>query len=474
MSGLDAAALERLNKEGAGLAQLAELAQAEQLEQEAVERLRQRAQLAESELWANHLAQLEQLSSEAALSREVARQRLRREARRRLEAEERPPAPPFDAGTLAELLERPPEPPYRVEGLVPSESGTLVVAQRKTGKTTLLLNLARCLVLGEPFLNRFEVRPVAGRIGFLNYEVSAAMLARWAAEAGVPADRLYLVNLRGRRNPLGVEEDRARLAAQLRAQEVETLIVDPFGRAYTGESQNDSGEVGAWLQQLDAFARGEVGAVDLVLSAHAGWEAERTRGASALEDWADTIVTLTRDRNDEHARYLKAEGRDVDVDEDRLAMDSETRRLSLTGTGDRKQTRAVARTQALMQAIIGIVEQQPGIKTGELETRLRELGHGMQRGEVGKVARCAVDGGMLRSEQGPRNAVLYYPDPAAEGRAVPVVPSAPEYRSGVVPSPPYMGGTTHRTAGERVVPDSLGGPTPEQAELLERITGGAA
>jgi AAA domain len=108
-------------------------------------------------------------------------------ARDKLAAEKQPPSPPFDAGTLADVLTRPADPPARVVGLIPWEASTLVVAQRKTGKTTLMLNLARCLLTGEDFLGRFPVRPISGSVGFLNYEVSAAQLARWADEHGNPA-----------------------------------------------------------------------------------------------------------------------------------------------------------------------------------------------------------------------------------------------------------------------------------------------
>lgn len=129
--------------------------------------------------------------------------RVKAEARDVLAAERAGSVPPFDAGTLAEVLARPAEPAHRVEGLIPADAGTLVVAQRKTGKTTLELNLARSLIVGGDFLGRFPVTPVTGRVAVLNYEVSAAQLARWADEAQVPPDRLLLVNLRGRRNPLG-------------------------------------------------------------------------------------------------------------------------------------------------------------------------------------------------------------------------------------------------------------------------------
>ncbi len=87
------------------------------------------------------------------------------------------PIPPFDAGTLSEVLARPAQPPSRVDGLIPADASTEIVAQRKTGKTTLMLNLARALLTGEDFLGRFPVRPLQGQVAFLNYEVSAGQLA---------------------------------------------------------------------------------------------------------------------------------------------------------------------------------------------------------------------------------------------------------------------------------------------------------
>ena len=255
------------------------------------------------------------------VTRETWRLQVNEAARESVSAAKAPPAAPFDADLLVEVLARPPEPPSRVEGLIATEASTLVVAQRKTGKTTLLLNLLRCLLTGEDFLDRFAVRPVAGRVALLNFEVSGAQVARWAADVGVPGDRLFLVNLRGRANPFRHAGQRQRLADALRAQQVESLAVDPFGRAYTGTSQNDPGEVSDWLTDLDLFARTEVGASDLILSAHAGWNGERTRGASALEDWPDTVLTLTRDPSNEATRFLRAFGRDVEVEEDRLHFD---------------------------------------------------------------------------------------------------------------------------------------------------------
>lgn len=285
-----------------------------------------------------------------------------------------PPSPPFDAGTLADVLARPEEPPMRVDGLIPWSGSALVVAQRKTGKTTLLLNYARALITGEKFLGEFDVIPLPpeGRVAFMNYEVSAAQLARWAEEAGIPADRLYLVNLRGRRNPLGHPGDRALLAGALREQNVMSVIVDPFGRAYTGVSQNDNGEVQAFLVGLEEFVRSEVGALDLMLATHAGWDGERTRGASALEDWGDVIITLTRDADDESRRFMRAMGRDVDVEEDELVMDL-GRTLTRTGNGSRRGQKSGQNAARLAVYVVRAARDIPGCSKARMAAAIREM-----------------------------------------------------------------------------------------------------
>jgi hypothetical protein len=387
----------------------------------------------------NEADYLSELDAAAEFAREVAHEahriRVRDAARDKVAGEKARAEPPFDAGTLAEVLARPDEPPHRVEGLVPSGASTLIVAQRKTGKTTLILNLARCLVEGREFLGRFATRPLTGRIAILNYEVSGQMLARWANEVGVPADRLVLVNLRGRRNPLRVDEDRAKLAELLRYHDVEAIVVDPFGRAYGGKSQNDAAEVGGWLVDLDTFARSGVGATDVYLCAHAGWTAERTRGSSALEDWPDVTITLTRDKDNAQVRYLAAEGRDVLLDEDRLDFDATTRELTLSGSGSRRHAKAAEKSAELSAAVVEVVTERPGINTRELSDALREAGHAFQRGEVGAAARNATSSGHLRQVHGPRNSVLYYP----KGVVVPSGPD-PSQRDGLSsPDPSYRG-----------------------------------
>lgn len=374
-------------------------------------------------------------AAEEALVQHMARGELlklkaRKAARDAFDAELRPVAEPFDLDTLTGVLSRPEPPPARVERLMPWESSTLITAQRKTGKTTLTLNLTRALITGEPFLGELDVRRCEGPVAFLNYEVSAHQIARWADDVRVPGDRLILVNLRGRRNPLTFPEDREALAGILHSRGVETVIVDPFGRAFSGKSQNDASEVAPWLVALDRF-KTECGALDLILTAHAGWNGERTRGSSALEDWADSIWTLTRDDGDDGAgeRYLRAIGRDVDLEEDRLHFDTPTRTLTLSGSGNRKAAAKARHIEELAKAAESIIAANPRISGNKVAQELREGDIPHQRGDHIKALRLLVDRGVAVVEDGPRQAKLYSLTPTypqlTPGATHPLTPTSP-------------------------------------------------
>lgn len=343
-----------------------------------------------------------------------------RDAKRELRMESEPAVEPFDAGMLAELLARPEEPAERVAGLIPSDSSTLLVAQRKTGKTTMTMNYARSLLTGEPFLGRFEVIPAEGIVTLLNYEVSWSMIARWAHEVGVPEDRLYIVNVRGRRNPLVHDEDREKLARDLRERGTEVLIVDPFGRAFTGSSQNDTAEVGQWLVNLDLFARAEVGATDLMLTTHAGWAGERARGSSAQEDWADSIIYMTRsqDKDDPH-RFMSAITRVGELDEDRLDYDPMTRQLTLSGYGSRKKHKDESKNRSLSVFILRALREQPGLNRARLVEAVREMDDApaFQNADIGHAAKWAEKQGLLKiTPMGSGKPTLHHLTPAGEMR----------------------------------------------------------
>lgn len=279
--------------------------------------------------------------------------------------------PKPDVALLSDLLQRPAPEAARIEGLFPWDASVTVVAQNKVGKTTFVLNLARSLITGEPFLGKFPVQPIAedAVVCILNYEVSDHQIALWCSEVGIPADRLLVANLRGKANPLTSDSTAELFAEQLREHKVETLIVDPFGRAVGGADQNSAREVQPWLNRLDAFAREMVGARDLVLVVHTGWNGERSRGSSTLEDWPDAKWFLTKDAAG--LRYFRAEGRDVDVPEDQLAFDPETRLLTLTDYGSRSAVSRSESVAGLTSLVLQYLKANPGASGKAIETQVQ-------------------------------------------------------------------------------------------------------
>ncbi len=271
-------------------------------------------------------------------------------------------APQPDVALLSEVLLREEPPEDRIKGLMPWDASTTVIAQNKTGKTTLTGNLIRCLITGDDFLGRFEVRPIAedARVCVLNYEMSDTTFASWASDMGIPGDRLVVVNLRGRTNPLASLATRKRFAEQLRPYNIESLIVDPFGRAIGRGNQNDPSVVQPWLNDLDTFGRELLGVLDIVLVVHAGWDAERSRGGSPLEDWPDAKWNLVKSKDDPKIRYFRASGRDVEVDEDQLHYDPETRRLTLTGNGGRSESADSGIRQRIVEFLKGNADGASG------------------------------------------------------------------------------------------------------------------
>lgn len=335
----------------------------------------------------------------------------------------RNPRPPVDFGSLREMLKRPAAVRWRVEGLLAIEARLLIVAQRKSGKTTLTLNLARSLLTGEPFLGRLTVEPVEGSIIFLNYEVSGATFASWLADIGIPKElhkRVHILNLRGRENLLATERGRRRLEALLREVRAEVAIVDPFGRAFTGDEQNSASQVTRFLVELDGVMTAG-GVSEVILVAHAGWgdgkSSVRSRGSSGTEDWADSILRLSRERDlPGSPRFIEAEGRDVAIGTDRLDYDPATRMLRLTGSGGATAVRKTAKAELLREPILALVAATGGITASGIEDGLRRLDPpiGFTRGDPSTAVTALVGEGLLQRYKDGKSRRHYLPGKSPE------------------------------------------------------------
>ena len=394
---------------------------------------------------------------ELQVAAELGRLQIRSEAQRRFRADARPRQPLTAlGGLLADLNARPePEERWRVERLLAADGRLLLSAQKKTGKTTTVVNLCRALLTGEPFLGRFPVTRLDGRVVFLNYEVTERQARRWLNEAGVPAGGLHLLSLRGQLNPLADEEGRAELAELIRTNDGQVLVVDPFAEAFTGESENDAADVRRFLRALNELAEA-AGVAELVLTAHAGWNGERSRGSTALEDWPDAVVTLTKDETGN--RYLRAEGRDVDIPEDALHFDPQGRRLTVSGEGSRAQSAA----RGAGAAIEELLRDAPGLSGREIEAR---IGTAVPRAALREALRTGVAAGWIVTAPGERGAVLHSLNPAS----APVRRSAPANWRGSAPAPIY--GAHTRTDPPGALQAERGALPDDLTALLDRVAG---
>lgn len=252
---------------------------------------------------------------------------IRQEAKKEFDRLMEGPAAPLDI-SLLEDIEDLEDDRYRIAGLMLWNANTILSAQNKTGKTTYVLNLAKSLITGDKFLGR-DVEPIkpGNTVGILSYEMSKPQIGAWAHRVGIPADRFVVVNLRDARNPLRHTKDRQRLAEGLRERNVETLLVDSYFRAFVGDSQNDTQQASDFLSDLSTFAHTDCGALDLFVLAHKGWMADHTRGASGIEDWADSIISL-KVEGKKGVRTMTAKGRLPEVDPVPVLYDPATHSIS--------------------------------------------------------------------------------------------------------------------------------------------------
>lgn len=308
----------------------------------------------------------------------------------------------WNDGLLTTMTEA--EVEWRCAGLLAQGARLLVQAQYKAGKTTFLLNLARCLAIGGYFLGRFDTTAAKGNVGYLNYEVSEAQFLAWARLVGVPLDRMYVNNLRGMANPFRNERDLERLADRLLEHDVYSLIVDPYARAFNGDDLDRTGPAVAFTNALDRLAE-LADLSEISIANHAGHDAERGRNSTVLLDWADTIVTLTRDK-DTDLRYVKAIGRDVELAEDRLDFDPKTHLLTLSGSGGRRANTRTDKIASLKvfaaQAVAKSTDGTP-VSGTEIEKHFQKLGVPFTKGDGNKAAEAAHDLGVrLARDDGPR------------------------------------------------------------------------
>jgi RecA-family ATPase len=314
--------------------------------------------------------------------------------------------------TLADDLDTPPrESPFSIDGLHPAGGNSLLIAQYKTGKTTLLLNLMKSLADGEPFLDRFAVAKLDGRVAFWNYELDEDMFRTWARELAIaqPENVAEPLHLRGQRFPIWLPDVRDKAVRWLQDNEVSFLLIDPAARAMRGlvDNENDNGQIAAFTDALDEL-KSLSGVQDLVLATHMGRAqyaegGEQARGATRLEDWMDAGWYLRKEPGEHGTRTLRATGRDVSVEAIDLRWNAATRVLAHTGQtrearrhidGIQEVVHALARLESsgIYPAITGqLVAAMTGDKNGrDRLVKAAETSGYIARDKKGKALVCSL------------------------------------------------------------------------------------
>jgi hypothetical protein len=102
---------------------------------------------------------------------------------------------------------------WTIDGWHPYGGNVNVGAEKKAGKTVLMLNLAKSAADGEPFLGQWEMRPLDGTVAFFNYEMSRAQFREWTLKLGIQhPERIWPFTARGYRLPISVDLVRLRVS----------------------------------------------------------------------------------------------------------------------------------------------------------------------------------------------------------------------------------------------------------------------
>lgn len=342
-------------------------------------------------------------SFEQEVAREMARQDVREEARRRIAARD---ANGVDLPPLARLdqfLDEPdPDVEYRIDGVWPAGGRVVFSAAQKAGKTTTISNVLRSLADSEDFLGRFRSEPVRRAI-LIDDELDENMLRRWLRDQGIAnTDRIELVTLRGRLSTFNImePETRARWARHLGSADV--LLFDCLRPALDALGLDENHDAGRFLEAFDELLV-EAGIPEAVVVHHMGHGSERSRGDSRILDWPDAVWKLVRGEDElAQQRFFSAYGRDVQVPESQLAFDEITRRLSIAG-GSRKEQKLTPAISAVLEILRDSKEALSG---GALEKSLVNQGIGRN------LARDAVKSAVARHlvaavPQGPGRPTLH-------------------------------------------------------------------
>lgn len=260
------------------------------------------------------------------VAKDLYRLRVREAARARFRVEEsRGTHTAIDLSyTFDDLLNEPDEKAvYTVDRLALFGTNTLLLGDSKTGKTAAVMSLVRSLVDGVPFYGQFSSRLVEGNVAYLNFEVDRGSSKRRFKELGLVNCRKFRpLSCRGLRFDLANPTTFAEMTEQLKRNEIEVLILDPWRRVFGGEDENSATQVDRYTQLIDELKESSGSVTDVFMPCHTSKRPERfqesARGSSGIENWYDNLWVFRKDQQSD-GTYVRSfrlgVGRDSDQED---------------------------------------------------------------------------------------------------------------------------------------------------------------
>lgn len=205
---------------------------------------------------------------------------------------------------------------FVVAGLIPRDGLALLVGRPKSGKSFMLLQLARAVSEGKPFLGKSTQMP--RRVLYLALEDGERRIHK----------RLQAISWRPTKvdfvcEGFGLSDDGIAWLRE-RSKDVGMIIIDTLNTASQGRfDENDNAEMGDLFRKLGEIAHGSQ--IPIIISHHAKKGAtedpfDGIRGASAMRAGCDLVLFLARSVGSRTAT-LSVESRDLEISEVNLTFD---------------------------------------------------------------------------------------------------------------------------------------------------------
>jgi hypothetical protein len=284
---------------------------------------------------------------------------------------------------------------YRIEGLQLRSHRVLLAAQHKVGKTTLVTNVARCLVDGEPLLERYAVAPVTGAVLVLDTEMASSQSDDWYRSQQIEHDDCIVVMaMKGRMSSFDITNPKVRSAwaSAMKAYQVTYVILDCLRPVLDALGLNEHTQAGTFLTALDELLA-EASVPEALVVHHIGHDGKHARGDSRILDWPDGVWTLEGGQGPKAVRRLSAVGRDITLPKTELRFDPKTRRLSVKTDAD----------QALA-AVCALLLSEGPLSQNKIEQQLADIVPPRQN--IRNAIAKGVSTGVLTSTPGPKIAAV--------------------------------------------------------------------